>query len=378
MTPGAVGGPASAPAVKPPPPLQPGQTRWLFGFVENGRCGFIDSKGKVVIRPHYKARHCFRRSFRSDGLVPVLQKRRVGYMDGTGRLVIPFATGQPALLSEGLLATLDPATRKFGYMDRRGKMVIAARFKRATGFQKGLAVVRGRSKNRRKLRLGKVGYIDRAGSWVIKPRFGNGRRFSGGLAPVAVGRKWGFIDKRGKIVIPTRYTDARSFEHGLARVSVNNEWRYIDRTGRTIWQPASAHVAGQQVSFTNLAVGGNARPPKRQFLVLRDSAGLRRQWEIAYRNHGRKPPVPVVDFQKYDVLAIYQGAKPSTGYSVRVSSVVDSGRRITVVVKEWTPSGGCMTGSMMTNAWHMVRVDRKNKPYSFTTRQLDSCSRRRR
>lgn len=74
-----LGHPAAAQSTKP-------HSAALFPFVEQGRWGFIDSAGAVVIAPRFA---CVQGFF--EGLAPVREGEGYGYIDATGQFVIPPA-----------------------------------------------------------------------------------------------------------------------------------------------------------------------------------------------------------------------------------------------------------------------------------------------
>jgi hypothetical protein len=117
---------------------------------------------------------------------------------------------------------------KLGYIDRTGKIVIPAKFGRANNFSEGLAAVE----------IGaKWGFIDRTGKIVVPARFEYVYNFSDGLAAVEVDRKWGFIDPTGKIVIPANLEGSGSFKNGLAYITIPITGRdpfTIDKTGKVV------------------------------------------------------------------------------------------------------------------------------------------------
>jgi hypothetical protein len=176
---------------------------------------------------------------------------KYGYIDRSGKMVIPPKFGSADPFSEGLaMVQLDSAGNKWGYIDKSGKVVISGKeFDLARGFSEGLAVVRGKND--------KYGYIDKTGKFVIPPQFFRAGDFSEGLAAVEpANASWpgnlAYINQRGQIVIKTMSTipdrpdkseyDLRyyRFRGGGAQVSLGkNEDRdaegYINKEGEFIW-----------------------------------------------------------------------------------------------------------------------------------------------
>ncbi len=214
----------------------------------------------------------------------------VGYMDKTGKQVIPPRFFHARDFSEGLAAVrVDPKRAyhnvgwdkkvwEFGYIDRSGNIKIKPQFASADDFSDGLAQVYIKGQG--------SGYIDHQGKMVIKPTnrftslyaFHEGRaivypeklvakcyfidkqgrlirpqdknlicnenldanpRFSEGLLVVVKNGKYGYIDQNGRLVISTKFEGAQNFSEGLANVLVRENNRlvtkYINRQGQYVW-----------------------------------------------------------------------------------------------------------------------------------------------
>jgi hypothetical protein len=286
-----------------------------------GKWGFIDRTGRFRIPPRYNGAGQFSEGVayawfwdgeqRKDGVVdvdgrftelpavndyqfifhdglarfqtPMGHERKYGYMDKTGRVVIPLQFHNSGHFSEGLawVAVLKEQKWLYGFIDKTGKMVIEPQFVHQPGdFVDGLAKVIGQTS---------MGFIDQTGRFRITvdyeqsgDSFSEGllaviqgtpargvyigrdgqvaleipfwqqrtahqrslytiRRlqlapFSEGLAPVLSFNKLGFMDKTGKVVIEPLFRETNGFAEGLAAVKViggdgEYVWGYIDRTG---------------------------------------------------------------------------------------------------------------------------------------------------
>lgn len=288
----------------------------------SGKWGFIDRTGRFRIAPRYNGAGQFSEGVayawlseggqRKDGIVDVSgrftqlpevndyefifhdglarfqtpsgQERKYGYMDKTGRVVIPTQFYDSGHFSEGLawVSVLKEGKWLYGFIDKTGKVVIEPQFVYQPGdFVDGLAKVTGQFR---------MGFIDRAGRFRITverehsgdffsegllaviqgspPRGVYLRRdgqvafeipfwqqrtarqrslytirslqlaaFSEGLAPVLSFNKLGFIDKTGRVVIEPLFRETSGFSEGLAAVKIIGSegqyaWGYIDRAGR--------------------------------------------------------------------------------------------------------------------------------------------------
>ena len=184
----------------------------------NGKYGFIDKSGNVVIPFKYDSAYSF-----SEGLAVVRLDGKYGFIDKSGNKVVPCKYDWVDSFSEGLaLVILDG---KCGFIDKSGNVVIPFKYDSAYSFSEGLAVVR---------LDGKYGFIDKIGNVVIPFKYDWAISFSEGLASVELDGKYGFIDKIGNVVIPFKYDSAYDFSEGLAPVKLDGKWGFIDKIGNVV------------------------------------------------------------------------------------------------------------------------------------------------
>lgn len=117
--------------------------------------------------------------------------------------ICSFAEGLAPMYSDG----------KYGYVDKTGKFVIPPKFDIAYPIIEGLGLVR----------VGKLyGYVDKRGVIAIKPKYFAAEPFSDGLAAVGVSHnRWGFIDRNGKMIVAPNFVHVNSFKEGLAKVQLD-------------------------------------------------------------------------------------------------------------------------------------------------------------
>jgi len=131
-------------------------------------------------------------------LFPVDKNGKTGYIDQTGKLIIPFQFDEAWAFSEGLAPVR--IGEDWGYIDASGKIVIKPRFFQASAFSQGFAAV-GVYFPRKKIIDSKVGYynyIDRNGNLLSNEHLAVAFDFSEGLADVMNDddNRHFFIDKR--------------------------------------------------------------------------------------------------------------------------------------------------------------------------------------
>lgn len=143
--------------------------------------------------------------------------------------------------SEGLACVSERGPFDYGYIDQTGKLVIPYRFFAAGPFREGRALVKVEreriaiSKHGERVRYG-VGFIDRKGEWLIEPTLEHAEEFAEERAVFGKGELRGYIDLEGKVVVEPRYRHALAFVDGLALVAEHDQYEqggfgFIDRTG---------------------------------------------------------------------------------------------------------------------------------------------------
>lgn len=82
----------------------------------DGKYGFIDNTGQVVIPPKYDLVWDF-----SEGLARVSQNGKAGFIDNTGKVVIPLKYDKAYSFYNGVAGVLDRSTGEAFYINRQGE-----------------------------------------------------------------------------------------------------------------------------------------------------------------------------------------------------------------------------------------------------------------
>jgi hypothetical protein len=166
------------------------------------------------------------RSATADPLYRFTNGRKAGYIDQTGKIVVPpvvpfWGSNGDGEFHNGLL---EIAVADGVYVDASGKKAIEKKFYRGWDFSEGLAVAMEKDG-------GKWGYINTKGEFAITPRFVWSPMdyvwpFEGGFAKIEVAGKFGYIDHSGDLAIQARFLDGDSFHDEMARVVVEGPCAY--------------------------------------------------------------------------------------------------------------------------------------------------------
>ena len=209
------------------------ESRALFPVEEDSKCGFIDRTGKVVIPLQFDSANEFH-----EGLALVTSNGKTMFIDTTGKIVITPRFDIVNSFSEGLAAVNIGQTRipnlglianpgKWGYIDKTGKLAIPLKFTHAEDFSEGLAAVTDGERG---------GFIDHSGKILFERPLDVTLGFHEGVVGVLLRGTVTYFDRTGKkIPISTDYgPKSNSFSEGLVPIETKGKWGFVDRTGRLV------------------------------------------------------------------------------------------------------------------------------------------------
>ncbi|MBX3289629.1 MAG: WG repeat-containing protein [Acidobacteria bacterium] len=222
---------------------------WNVGFSEglakitiNGKSGFINRDGQIVIKPQYKLASCF-----SNGLAAVKIGKKWGYIDADNKLVIAAKFDAADNFSEGL--ALVKVGELWGFINPLGKFAISPRYENADSFSEGLAA---------------VGFYDKEYVWTTHSRE-NG--------------KWvgNFINKNGKFAFVNNFDGVyEKFDGGMALVGRNigykndviSETYVIGKNGEQLWKLNSWYITRFSNDLIVVAVSQDEATKRNKYSFL--------------------------------------------------------------------------------------------------------------
>lgn len=198
--------------------------------------GFINKNGEFIVSPDYEELPEYSDWMEVSKLVETEDDMYMLYgIVSKGKIIIDIQYKWLSYFSEEGLACARNEDDQYGFIDKTGKTVIPFQYTAAGAFSEGLAYVRNSE--------GKCGYIDKTGKTVIPFMFDGTRGFSEGLAATYTGKfgkdeepLYGYINKKGEFVIPMKYPNAGYFEDGIAffGAEFSHQYGMLDKTGKVL------------------------------------------------------------------------------------------------------------------------------------------------
>jgi hypothetical protein len=197
----------------------------------NGKWGFINTNGEIVIKPQYLSCGDF-----NEGLAFAKidsSETLFGFIDEKGNWAIKPTYSGASDFYNGIAKV--EQKELWGYIDKEGNIIVNPQFDWATDFNDQYATVK----------LGeKWGYIDNSGKYVINPQFDWAGNFSGDLAQVEMEKKHGYINRKGEYVVNPQFDEATPFYDKVAFVKQGEKYGLINQEGKIIVNPQFFEKSG--------------------------------------------------------------------------------------------------------------------------------------
>ncbi len=188
----------------------------------------------------------------AEGYDAVLKDGKWGFVDTSGKLVIPLQFESPAQFRHGFAAVKKDG--KMGIIDKTGKLLVNFLYDYIGDYNDGLFSARDLKS--------KYGFIDSANNTIIPFEYNevNISWFSGGVAIVKKGNKYGAVDKTNKTVVPFEYDElgiTDGFAKGYVVGKKGSKTLLVDKTG-------------QPVNFPNIELYEKIQPIENNLLVVKE------------------------------------------------------------------------------------------------------------
>lgn len=203
-------------------------------FQQNGKWGFINTAGEVVVEPQYEDCHDY-----LNGFAAVKINGKWGYIDTNHNLVIAPEFDEVEDFKNGLAIVTKGGDR--GVITTTGESPAGIFFDKIEEYKDGFALAYAD---------GIQYFLDNMGEIIKLHKNYEFYGFSNGLAPVKnkKNNKWGYIDKKGRLVIETKYDTVYNFSNNVALVQQRGLYKYIKKSGG---EQYILGISGQSLEFVN-------------------------------------------------------------------------------------------------------------------------------
>lgn len=170
----------------------------------DGLYGFKREDGTVFVEPQYK----WVDEFHGNYCIVYSDDTHCGLIDRSGRVVVPPIFQSVIYPSDGMIRIQQ--NNRFGFFDTIGHQRIPCKYRTASGFSEGLAVVNVDIDSFEV----RYGYINKQDSMVIPPIYEYAATFEEGYAVAVAYDRRGMIDHQNREVLPFKYLDISPMHDG--------------------------------------------------------------------------------------------------------------------------------------------------------------------
>lgn len=120
------------------------------------------------------------------------------------------------------------------------------------------------------------------------------------------------------------------------------------------FEPDHGDARGEgSVRFTLLTEGQHAVAADREANYrITSREQLDTLWTQVYGSD--RPNLPAIDFERYEVLAVFDGSHSTGGYDITVTEVVDAGLVRTVHILHTRPGNDCMLSTARSSPYELI------------------------
>lgn len=128
----------------------------------------------------------------------------------------------------------------------------------------------------------------------------------------------------------------------------------------------AAEPEGTKLYFQTIEQRAMSGIDNKEEHIVSDDKQWATLWAKVHSNQSPVPNMQAVNFNKEQVLAVFMGQKNSGGYGIEIKRVIDTGKKIVVVVEEITPPEGAIVTMALTQPFHIVKIENPDgKPIVF-------------
>lgn len=136
-----------------------------------------------------------------------------------------------------------------------------------------------------------------------------------------------------------------------------------------------AHIeTGNELEFETIMKGSNGFMSERKNYIIRSN----QEWlDLLGKNIDKIDSVLLslpVDFKNEMIFAIFQGEKPTGGYSIEITKIIENKDNTEVFVKETSPGVNCMVTKSLISPFHIVKLQKIDKEVVFKIEKANDCN----
>ncbi len=127
----------------------------------------------------------------------------------------------------------------------------------------------------------------------------------------------------------------------------------------------SSNGVGEQLDFETIDKGPWSNHSNKTDYVIYNQQEWVELWTLTFSNQVPVPDVPTINFTENTVIASYFGMKPSSGYSIEITEIVEFDSQININVGESSPGKYDIVLPALTHPYHIIKTEKITKSVFF-------------
>lgn len=176
-----------------------------------------------------------------------------------------------------------------------------------------------------------------------------------------------YQSEKGNIDIVTDYKNRTLVEQ------IISTFRFTAPTGTATATPRIQ--TPHDISFVTIEEGSYGGEKTKKQITIKTQSAWQNEWTAMKRGESPTPTLPLVDFDRYMLVAVFMGERNTGGHGIAMTKITETNTGLVVAVNEVSPGNGCMVTQALTQPYHVVQIPKSNKPVTFTTsRSVTQCN----
>lgn len=134
------------------------------------------------------------------------------------------------------------------------------------------------------------------------------------------------------------------------------------------------HYGKQWIEFQTVARGYFSGITSSGYYVIDDQENWTNLWNQHQSIRTPQDPLPEVNFSESIIVAVFMGTRVTGGFEIEVKSVQPSDNLLVVKVESTRPGLHCIVVFVLTQPYHIIKLDRTDRQIFFdTTQTIRDC-----
>jgi len=122
---------------------------------------------------------------------------------------------------------------------------------------------------------------------------------------------------------------------------------------------------GEKIGFDTISNGQYSKQIEKKYFVISDKAGMDQLVELIKGTGNAEISISDINFPEEMVVGVFIGEKPSGGYDVEVTGVLNQKEYIEFLIKTVEPGPDDIVTEAITSPYHIIKLKSSDKEFLF-------------